>query len=201
MAVTVVCLPFCRLVSHMPALPTDRAVPRLLYVVNCSHERYTIDKKVQNKIIVVTGAGGGIGSEVALTLLKRGARVAALDLKPEGLENLKTRAGEIASNLSLHTANIADREAVALIPDQIIEYHGAIDGLINVAGIVQPFTKIVDTDYEIIERVMNVNFYGMLNMTKSFFATADDAATVAHRQRQQHGWIFASARLKYLWRL
>lgn len=124
--------------------------------------------KVSQKTIAVTGAGGGIGSEVALELLHRGARVAALDLKFEGLEALKARAGEHAERLSLHTINSTDRDAVMLLPDQIAEFHGAVDGLINVAGIVQPFTTINDTDFATIERVMNVNFYGTVNMTKAF---------------------------------
>jgi short-subunit dehydrogenase len=43
-----------------------------------------------------------------------------------------------------------------------------VDGLINVAGIIQPFVKVADLTYAQIDRVMSVNFYGMLYMTKTF---------------------------------
>ena len=123
---------------------------------------------VSKKVIAVTGAGGGIGGELALELLKRGARVAALDLNQEGLDAIKAKAGEHAANMSTHPINITDREAVASLPEQIIASHGAIDGLINCAGIIQPFVKINDLEYEAIERVMNVNFNGTVYMTKEF---------------------------------
>jgi len=124
--------------------------------------------KVQGKVILVTGAGGGIGGEVVLELLARGAKVAAVDLREKGLQKLKERLGDKAKSLTTHTANTTDRNAAAKLPDEVIKAQGQIDGLINVAGIIQPFIKINDLDFDDIERVMNVNFYGTLNMTKAF---------------------------------
>lgn len=124
--------------------------------------------KVHNKVIVVTGAGGGIGGELVLGLLKRGARVAAIDLKDESLQNIKQRAGERAEALSLHALNISDKTVLEALPDAVIAAHGSVDGVINCAGIIQPFIKVAELDYETIERVMNVNFYGTLYMTKAF---------------------------------
>ncbi len=123
--------------------------------------------KVQNKVIIVTGAGGGIGGELVAELLKRGAKVAAVDLRQEALDALKVKlaAGE---EFSLHAVNIADRSAVEALPESVRAAHGGVDGLINCAGIVQPFVKVNDLDFDAIERVMNVNFYGTLNMTKAF---------------------------------
>lgn len=123
---------------------------------------------IQNKTFVVTGAGGGIGGELVASLVARGARVAALDLKEEPLQALVSRLGEAGKNISTHALNIADRDAVAALPDAVIKAHGGVDGLINCAGIVQPFVKINELDYDVIERVMNVNFYGTLYMTKAF---------------------------------
>ena len=50
----------------------------------------------------------------------------------------------------------------------MIATHGVVDGLINVAGIIQPFVKLNDLDYEVIERVINVNLYGTIHMVKAF---------------------------------
>lgn len=124
--------------------------------------------KLSNKVVIVTGAGGGVGGELVIGLLARGARVAAVDLKQESLDALKERVGEGADALSLHALNIADKQAVAVLPDAVVKAHGAVDGLINCAGIVQPFVRVNDLDYEAIDRVMNVNFYGTLYMTKAF---------------------------------
>ncbi len=124
--------------------------------------------KLNGKVIVVTGAGGGIGGDLAVGLLNRGARVAAVDLKQASLESLKDKVGDKADRLSLHALNIVDKEAVVALPEEVIAIHGVVDALINCAGIVQPFVRVNDLDYEAIDRVMNVNFYGTLYMTKVF---------------------------------
>ena len=126
---------------------------------------------VQNKVIAVTGAGGGIGGKLVEELLKRGARVAAIDLKDESLQQLSQTVGDHADKLSTHAVNITDKEAVFKLPEYITQVHGHIDGLVNCAGIIQPFVKVNELDYEAIERVMNVNFYGTLHMTKAFLPT------------------------------
>jgi len=116
----------------------------------------------------VTGAGGGIGGELVKTLLARGATVAAVDLKEESLQKLTERVGKDAEKLSTHALNISDRDAVLKLPQAVKKAHDTIDGLINCAGIVQPFVTINDLDFDVIERVINVNLYGTLNMTKAF---------------------------------
>lgn len=123
---------------------------------------------VRNKVILVTGAGGGIGTELCLALLQRGAKVAAVDLRNDGLEKLIELAGEKAEQLTTHVLDITDRKAVEALPEKIIAKQGNIDGIINDAGIIQPFVRVNDLSYEAIDKVMNVNFYGMLYMTKTF---------------------------------
>lgn len=113
---------------------------------------------------MVTGAGGGIGAELVLGLLSRGAKVVACDLREESLVALKGLAGAEGDALSTYIVNITDRKAVEELPKKV----GEIDGLINNAGIIQPFVKINELDYEAIDRVMGVNFYGTLYFVKTF---------------------------------
>jgi NAD(P)-dependent dehydrogenase (short-subunit alcohol dehydrogenase family) len=123
--------------------------------------------KVRNKVVVVTGAGSGMGRELALALLRRGARVAAVDVRPEGLEETATLASA-GERLSTHVLDITDRTACQALPDEVIARHGGVDGLINNAGIMQPFTTVDDLDYPTIERVLNVNLMGTIHMVKAF---------------------------------
>lgn len=124
--------------------------------------------RVRNKVIVVTGGGHGIGRALVLELLLREARVAAVDIDAAALEETATLAGARAKQLSTHVADVADREAVAALPAQIIARHGVVDGLINNAGIIQPFVSLLALEEAAIERVMRVNFYGTLAMTRAF---------------------------------
>jgi short-subunit dehydrogenase len=123
--------------------------------------------QIENKVFVVTGGGNGMGREVALQLIARGARVAAVDLSQAGLDETAALAGA-GDRLTTHAVNVSDRKAVLALPDAVKKAHGQVDGLLNVAGIIQPFVKIAELDFDVIERVINVNFWGVVNMTKAF---------------------------------
>lgn len=124
--------------------------------------------KLTDNVFVVTGGGNGMGREVVLGLLARGARVAAIDLNADGLAETLKLANAPAGRLTIHALNVSDREAVLALPGAVIQAHGQVDGLLNIAGIIQPFVKIAELDFDFIERVMNVNFWGVINMTKAF---------------------------------
>ncbi len=123
--------------------------------------------QITDKVFVVTGGGNGIGREVVLELLRRGGRVAALDLSKDGLAETSELA-KADTKLTTHAIDITDRKAVEALPAAVKKAHGQVDGLVNVAGIIQPFVKINELGYDQIERVMNVNFWGVVNTTKTF---------------------------------
>ena len=124
--------------------------------------------KVKNKVIAVTGGGNGMGRELVLSLLAKDARVAAVDINEAALQDTAKLAGDKKDNLSVHIVNITDKPVVAALPEQVIARHGVVDGVINNAGIIQPFVRVNELDYAAIERVMNINFYGTLYVTKAF---------------------------------
>jgi len=108
-----------------------------------------------------------MGREVALELLRRGARVAAVDVRPEGLEGTAALV-DVGDGLSTHVLDITDRVAIGALPDVVIAAHGTVDGLINNAGIIQPFVNVEDLDFDTIQRVLDINLMGTLNMVKAF---------------------------------
>ena len=123
---------------------------------------------IKDKIFVVTGAGGGIGGAVVGSLLRQGAKVAAVDLRQEALDKLKNNNSEHVKNLSVYAIDITDKQAVLKLPEQVVKKQGAVDGLINCAGVIQQFVKINDIDYQDVDRVFRINFYGTLYMVKAF---------------------------------
>jgi short-subunit dehydrogenase len=124
--------------------------------------------KAQNKVIVVTGGGSGMGRELVLNLLRKGAKVAAIDINDKALQETALLAGEKATALSSFVTDITDRSAVEGLLEKVIARYGFVDGIINNAGIIQPFIKVNDLSYDVIERVMNINFYGTLYLIKTF---------------------------------
>lgn len=123
--------------------------------------------KVRDKIFAVTGGGNGIGQQVVLELIRRGARVGAADIREDSLVTTVELANA-GDRLSAHVLDITDREATQNFAGEVGEHHGAVDGTINVAGIIQPFVKLEELDYEAIERVIDVNLYGTIHMVKAF---------------------------------
>ena len=123
--------------------------------------------RFEGKVIVVTGAGSGMGRQVALELLRRQARVAAIDIRQEGLGETAGLA-DAGDRLTTYTVDVTDREAVGALPEAVIADMGVVDGLIHCAGIIQPFVRLNELDYDAIDRVINVNLYGTIHMVKAF---------------------------------
>lgn len=124
--------------------------------------------KVNGKTILVTGAGSGMGRELTLRLLEMGAKVVAVDLNEESLKETASLSPVKEERLYTKVLNITDKEAVLKLPEELKTEFGEVDGIINNAGIIQPFVNVEELDIEKIEQVMNVNFYGTLYFIKAF---------------------------------
>lgn len=123
--------------------------------------------KAQGKNIVVTGGGNGVGRELVLQLLGKGATVFAADINEEALKATVNLAGN-SKQLFTYVVDISNREEVFAFADKVVEEHGKVDGIINNAGIIQPFIDLNELEMDRIDRVMNINFYGTLYMVKAF---------------------------------
>ncbi|HEY1870737.1 MAG TPA: SDR family oxidoreductase [Chitinophagaceae bacterium] len=124
--------------------------------------------KVQNKVILVTGGGSGMGRELVLHLLSKGAKVITLDINENSLRETVLLAASRLNSLKTFVVDITNKNAVEQLLNDAMAAFGFIDGIINNAGIIQPFVKVNELKYETIERVMNINFYGTLYVVKTF---------------------------------
>jgi NAD(P)-dependent dehydrogenase (short-subunit alcohol dehydrogenase family) len=94
--------------------------------------------KIGNNTWVVTGAGNGIGSELALQMLSKGAIVVAADINMLGLEETRSLAGTNAQRISLYQLNNADQTAVESFAKEVIKTHHGINGIIYNAEVMHP---------------------------------------------------------------
>jgi len=137
--------------------------------------------KASNKVIVVTGAGSGIGRELTLQLLKKNAKVAGVDIHENTLTETQKLAGVGDDRFKGFVLDISDKTKVDALPELVTKHFGAVDGIINNAGIIQKFIHVNELSFEEINRVINVNFYGTLYLTKAFlphFLTRPEAHIV-----------------------
>ena len=114
--------------------------------------------KVENKKIIVTGVSSGIGKELTKILIKKNAYVIGVDVDEKGLKELEEELK--TDKLDTYTVNMADEKQIKDFVKKVMKKHENIDGLINNAGIIQPFVEVGELTDEIINRVMDVNFNG-----------------------------------------
>ena len=119
------------------------------------------------KVAVVTGAGSGIGQALAIELGRSGAKVAISDVDTEGLAVTEERLKAIGTPVRADRLNVTEREAFAAYADAVKEHFGKVNQIYNNAGIA--FSGDVEvSQFKDIERVMDVDFWGVVNGTKVF---------------------------------
>lgn len=124
--------------------------------------------QLTGKTIVVTGAGSGIGRQLTRQLLQKGCRVAGVDINEQALLDTGQFAGASVDQFRAFAFDITDNQQVTRLPDQVVGHFGSVDGLINNAGIIQHFKPVAELSMDEISRVVNVNFYGTVYLTKAF---------------------------------
>jgi NAD(P)-dependent dehydrogenase (short-subunit alcohol dehydrogenase family) len=118
------------------------------------------------KTVLVTGAGGGLGRAIALRFAAAGARIVALDKDAAGLQDLHAEFERRGAPGLVLPCDVTDAEACARAVAAAVERFGALDVLVNNAGMSQR-SGFAATDLAVIRRVMDVNFYGAVHCTKA----------------------------------
>jgi len=119
------------------------------------------------KVAVVTGAGSGIGAELAVALARAGAKVAISDVNLAGLTATEERLKAIGCPARADRLDVSDRAAVLTYADEVRDHFGVVNQIYNNAGVAF-FGEIENSEFTDFERVMNVNYWGVVNGTKAF---------------------------------
>ena len=125
--------------------------------------------QIQGKTIAITGAGRGLGRAMALEFAARGGHIAALDLGADDLAETQRQCAKLGVTARTYVCNVTQEAAVELAFDAIVADFGALDVLINNAGIVKDGLLVKAKDGEIVGKmgieqwnaVINVNLTGV----------------------------------------
>lgn len=126
-----------------------------------------MSKRFDNQVVLITGAGSGLGRASALQVAKEGAKLSLIDLNQEALEETKKLilAATPEAETLLITANVADESAVKNYVEETVDKFGRIDGFFNNAGIEGKQNLTEDFSADEFGKVISVNlngvFYGM----------------------------------------
>lgn len=125
-------------------------------------------KNLKGKVAVITGAGSGMGKELAIQLAEMGTKVAINDWNGENLAtttaSIKNSGGTVISK----RFDVANREAVYAFKDEVLATFGQVDIVINNAGIALPSYSIEDVPYDEFEKLININLWGVIYGTKAY---------------------------------
>ncbi len=119
-------------------------------------------KKLENKVIVITGAGMGLGLATALEAAKEGALLSLVDYNAEALEKAKQEMAATYPEAKVLTvvADVSNEEAVKNYVDETVKAYGRIDGFYNNAGIEGRQASLTEYDLNVFQKVIDINLMG-----------------------------------------
>lgn len=125
-------------------------------------------KELQGKVVVVTGAGSGIGRALAFALSKEKAVLALADIDPDGLQATQREIGANTGRESrIYPVDVAKREQVSEFAQKVNQDFGKVDLVINNAG-VSSSGRVHELTYDTLEWTININLWGVIHGTKAF---------------------------------
>lgn len=118
---------------------------------------------LKEKVVVITGAAGGIGKSLVRRFCEEGAFVVAVDVNADALDTLGRELDAHAANISPVQLDITDHEAVVKAMTEVATQRGGIDVLVNNAGW-DVAMQFLETDPAFWQKVIAINLLGPLNL-------------------------------------
>jgi NAD(P)-dependent dehydrogenase (short-subunit alcohol dehydrogenase family) len=116
---------------------------------------------LENKVVLVTGGGSGIGRATSLLLAKQGAKVMIADYVPESAERTVKLIKDAGGNANCIAADVSMPKQVEAMVAKTVEVYGRLDGAFNNAGIEGKMADTVEYPEEIFDRIMAINLKGV----------------------------------------
>ncbi|MEU1231828.1 SDR family oxidoreductase [Streptomyces sp. NPDC005828] len=127
-----------------------------------------MSNSVRDKVAVVTGAGSGIGRRLAFELARRGARLAVSDVDDIGLGETADRARALGAEVHTAHLDVSDRAEVETYAAAVAAHYGVVHQIYNNAGISGGGQTVLEADWEVYDRTLAVNLFGVIHGTKAF---------------------------------
>ncbi|QDK99361.1 SDR family NAD(P)-dependent oxidoreductase [Acinetobacter tandoii] len=124
-------------------------------------------KTFNNKVAAVTGAGSGIGQQLALLLAKQGCHLSLSDINEQGLAKTVELLKDSNVRVTTKKLNVADREAMREWAEETVKDHGSVNMIFNNAGVALGST-VEGASYDELEWIVGINFWGVVYGTKEF---------------------------------
>ena len=124
-------------------------------------------KDFKNKVAVITGAGSGMGRELAIELASSGASIALVEVNEETLNETAELLKKYNVGVSKHIVDVSNKQAVFNLPEKVIEEHGSVDMVFNNAGVALSSTVEESSD-EDWEWGLGILLHGVINGTRAF---------------------------------
>ena len=122
--------------------------------------------RFQGKIVLVTGAGRGIGKSVAVWFAREGAQLAVNDIRNAELVDTASMLRSFGVRVETYVGDISDGNGVEVVVRSVVRDFGRIDVLVNNAGIAFP-TPTLEVSEEEWDRVLNVNLKGTFFVSRA----------------------------------
>ncbi len=122
---------------------------------------------MNERIAIVTGGIGGLGTEICKSLARGGRKVIAADLaaRSERIDEFRREVAEFGAAIAFEPLDVADRDACADLAQRVAAQHGAVSILVNSAGITRD-TSLRKMDGAQWDDVIRINLGGIFNMCR-----------------------------------